>query len=433
MSNNVKNTIPISKVTRAAAIDLGEDFLRVDATFAHWAVRGLNKISREVLRGGLKRVILPVHKNFKTISIPADFKSLAFIGVVDDCGMKHGLTPKGYIAENIKPEDCQDSCSSCGQDLDICEDMNVKETIEYVTFPETGDQQFEKKTSKYFESGKYFEKIIYPVWDMSEEDVVFKTSNKIITEFDTLQCGCLAKSDENISKIKEHCYGTYCKCYTPCRETSDDIGGYRIFEDTGIIQLDKNIQFDQVYIEYFGSLPKINGEFHVPEVAFETLVAFVKYKNCEHKKSMALVERDWMKRNYKTEKDNMFIILGRIRLSDIISSVRRTPKFELNGNAYSCDSTFATATSGVSSSPVVIIKNENTAVINNAGVNGIDVTMSSTGPSYSDYRFAGKTIVSVAREGMVLNNETLSLSGTTLSFNNGDQFVTGLWYHFILS
>jgi hypothetical protein len=429
----VENTVPIKSVVKAAAIDLGEDYLRVDTTFSHWAARGLKKLSREILRGGLKRELLNVHKNFKTVKLPIDFEKEAFVGFVDDCGHKHALFAKGYIAATLADEDCSDQCEKCNQDLDICEDLVTDDVVELVTFP-NGPETYEKRISKFIENGKYLEVTTTPVWNMTTEEVEYNVSKKFITEFDMLECGCVAKTEENIAKIKDKCYDTYCKCYAPCAETQGDLGGYKIFEEEGIIQFDKSFAFDKIYLEYYGSLPKIKGQFHVPKVAFETLVAFIKFKFNQHKKSVTLQERRELERYYITEKENMNIILCRISLSDIIDSVRRIPKFEINGNPYCLDaggSTFYISAKKQEAAPA--ITNITNTTIVGGGVSALNVTMPEpSSGSYQNNAFSGKSIVSIFREGQVLNPATWSLVGTTVTFNNGDTFEAGVWYQFLI-
>lgn len=61
------------------------------------------------------------------------------------------------------------------------------------------------------------------------------------------------------------------------------------------------------------------------------------------------------------------------------------------------------------------------------------VTISTTSTTYTNVSFAGKEILMVASEGLVLRSTDISLSGSTVTkVNEGDLFESGTWYLFLL-
>jgi hypothetical protein len=82
-------------------------------------------------------------------------------------------------------------------------------------------------------------------------------------------------------------------------------------------------------LEYWGFIPKINGQYRVPEVAFETLVNWIKFKSVENRKGVTGQDKVWALERYKEERKNMQKRLGRFSLNIIIQSIGLIPKFDL--------------------------------------------------------------------------------------------------------
>lgn len=328
------DTVPLSRAVKAATIDLGEDLTRVEATFNHFALRGLEKINIESLRNiGLAREIVPIHTAFKTATLPLGTKKVVFVGVIDDCGYKHPLTQKSQITIPLDEPVCKEKCPKCDQDKDICELLQVEETKTPVTV--AGVAHFNTIT-KYLENGRYYQ--VKKTWVLNTttnfaEEV---TTKEIITEFDMLSCGCVAPTGENVAKVKEHCYSCYCACYTPCMEDEYDLGGYRVFEEQNLIQFDKSIDYQSVYVEYYTDIPKKGGVYHIPAVAFETLVAYIKYKHTFNKRNIGFSEKEMYRKEYRNEKENLDIVTSRVKMSGLIRSFSLTPKVGSSGGSSVC-------------------------------------------------------------------------------------------------
>lgn len=214
---------------------------------------------------------------------------------------------------------------------------------------------------------------------IGDNKVIYVTKKELITNLDLLDCGCPKKSDENIAKIKVcasdvyNCY--YTSCCGGCIEESYG-QGYNIFEETGLIQLASDFPYDEVYLEYRGFLDKVNGQYVVPQVAFETLVEWIKYKAIQGLKTISTYDKNWQKNNYIIEKKNMERILGRVSLSVIIEAARSLPKFDFNktnrkfGNVgYSTPATQLPYTTTLSEGQSIVNNNNSITIINSKGYN----------------------------------------------------------------
>lgn len=321
--------VPLSKVVAASIIDTYEDAGKSTQTYSHWAARGLKKLESETIKGGIKKVLIQVNRNTMTATLPLDFKEEVFVGIYDE---NYGIRKPIYLNENIigkiETLDIVDKCDSCNQDKSICESLEVVETEEVVDID--GTAAVKKTIKKIYPDGNYYLEEIIPYKNTVTDSIEYVTTKKYIDNFETLTCGCLADTDENKCKLKEHCPNTYACHYSKCDNVCDGaIGSYNILHETGLIQLSYNFKYDYVYLEYLGFIKKVNGEYAVPEVAFETLVEWTKFKSVCNKKSVTLGERDWFFQNYVRERRNMEKILGRVNLSQIIQSVRRLPNFEI--------------------------------------------------------------------------------------------------------
>jgi hypothetical protein len=335
MNIALKKMSPLSKVVKAAIVDTYEDIGKTQELFSHWAARGLKKLNRETLKTGTQYVILKVNRNTNTATLPCDFEEETFVGRINEYGVKIPLKKNTGIINVLGLKDeTVSSCDKCKQDKSICEDLKVTEEVELVTI---NNEVYEKTiTKKLYPTGEYYLETKTPVLDVADNvTVTFFTQKEFIGKVDLKPCGCLEPTVNNASLLKLHnpnlYYRYYARCSAVC-EARD--GGYRIFEDTGLIQFDRGYNLDYVYMEYRGFMPRINGQYYVPSVAFETLVNYIKFKSVENKKSVSLPERNWVFGQYKRERDNMNKELGRVSLSSILHAVISIPKFDLADNWY---------------------------------------------------------------------------------------------------
>lgn len=326
----MKSTVPLYKVVAAAIIDTHEDIGRTQQTYTHWAARGLKKLHRETLPSGIRRVILTVNRSTHTATLPPDFKEETFIGVIVN-GRKVPLKLRTDLVneKGIEEIECEDKCERCNQDKSICEDLKITEETSIVVIE--GNNYTQTVIKKMYPDGRYYLETKIPVWDYDSNVVIYTTTKEFIAAINLKPCGCVDETPENLEIVRNCNYDVWCQHFAPCDTCCDEnYGGYQIFEETGFIKFDKIGKFTQVYMEYTGFMAKKNGQYVVPEVAFETLVNYIKFKNVENRRSVPVREREYTRQLYITERGNMEKILGRISLSQIVQAIGMIPKFDID-------------------------------------------------------------------------------------------------------
>lgn len=347
---NLQRTIPLYRCVAAAIVDSFEDIGRTQQIYSHWGARKLRELQRQSLRYGKRKVTLTVNRSTNTATLPPDFGEEFFVGIIEN-GKKIELRRRQELVDekNIEDIECEDKCEKCNQNKAICEDLTITEETVLVTINDSVQEQTVIK--KLYPDGSYWLETRIPIWDIESETIIYTTTKEFITALDLKPCGCIDDTEENIEKIKCCCYEVYCQHYAPCDNScTTDYGGYNIFPETGLIQFDKIGTFSKVYIEYWGFMPKKNGQYMVPEVAFETIVEWIKFRNIDGRRSSPNVDKRWRWTMYETARKNMEKEMGRFSLGYIIEAVMSTPKFDLRSHV--CDPVVSTVTTPVTSSTV---------------------------------------------------------------------------------
>lgn len=329
----LKRYVPLTKVVAASIIDLHEDIGRLQQIATHHAARILKKLTRETLKTGIRKVTLAVNQNTKTATLPPDFDSEEGVYIINEVGYKIPLKLNNKIVDwkTIEDVPCEDRCPKCNQDTQICEDLTVTEETVLVTVNNITAQQTVIK--KLYPDGSYYLETRIPVWDIESAGIIYTTTKEFITALDLKDCGCIDETPANIAKIQCLCPDVWCTYFAPCDNTCIvDYGGYKIFEESGLIYFDNPSGFEKAYIEYWGFMVKKNGQYQVPEVAFETVVEGTKWKWLQNKKNIPRWERMDQLDSFKRERANMEKVMGRISLSQIIQSIGLTPKFDIDYN-----------------------------------------------------------------------------------------------------
>lgn len=330
--NNIQSLIPLNKVVKQAILDTYGDYSKEEARFTAWAVRGIKKLTNEILRSGKRQTILNINKNLNTAVLPCDFKEELFVGIIDDCGNKIPLNINSAIVDiqNVDEIPCENECDK-GCDCypkQLCADLQTTQVINKIKL---GDSEYDETvTSTLQPNGEYYQVTTTPYVDIDEGGIVYVTKKEFVTKFDVANCGCIEKTERNAAKLENSCYDQYCCYCTGCNTGNTDFGGYKIFIESGIIKFDKNMPYKKAYLEYRGSLPKSGNEYLVPEVSFETLVELTKYMSVKNKKGVAQSMIAMWFENYMRERGNMTKILGRMKLADIIHSALTVPTFDYN-------------------------------------------------------------------------------------------------------
>lgn len=361
---------PLYKVVNSSIIDSYEDIGKTQQRRTHWATRGLKKLYEESLPKLNHKVLLTVNQNTFTATLPDDFDEETFIGGIDSNWHKVSfrLNTKLVDSKNIIDVPCIEACEKCNQDLGICNDLVVTEETTLVTINAT---TYEKTVvKKLYPNGDYYLETTTPVLNIDTGAVDTSLTKEFIVNFDLKPCGCLETTPQNIVTIQNFCPEIYCTYYAPCINSASTVCGYKIFEDTGLIQFERNFPFSKIYMEYNGFIKKIAGQYMVPSVAFETLVEWTKFMDIDGKKSVSNGDKKWRWDRYVVEKGNMERILGRFSLNRIVEAIETLPKFdtEYRTDWYGCfrnpteTTSSGSSSSGGSSSGTVV--NNYTTIIN---------------------------------------------------------------------
>lgn len=412
-----KKLVPISKIVNAAMADSYANVGKSKEQFFHWCTRGVKKLNMETLKLNKRRVLLEVNHNTKTASLPLDCDNLFFVGYINEHGERvslgnnTNLVSEDAIAD-IEPEEC---CPKCKQDIGICNDLEVTETEEIVIL--NGDTYTKTVIKKLYPNGDYFLETTMPYYNTVTEGVEYATTKEFIKHFNLADCGCILNTEENISNLQSCAPDVY-ECYfSHCSSKCDHhYGGYNVMEEIGVIQLDRRYRKQKLYIEYYGFLPKVNGQYAVPQVAFETLVEWIKYKSIANKNNVNQGTIDRALANYMRERDNMVKVLGRVPLAAIIRAANKTPVFEFE---YTDGRTLCKKTS----SPYV-------SQITSSNVCGINNTSTSTSPSryLAPFQLAvkvGQADGPIEGEFTYFNRELIgALNLNHIIVNNGNETTT---------
>lgn len=323
----LKKLVPLSKVTSAVMLDLYLDIGTMQQLVFYWAARELKLMQKQSIKSGTRRALITVNQNTRTASLPPDFDEETFVGFIRH-NKKHSIPLRTNLTNDnsITTIECEDTCKVCGQDATICNDMTVTETTEVVV---VGDTTATKTIiKKLYPDGSYYLETTYPYWDIENSVIAYATTKEFIATIDLKDCGCINPTVENIETIQNCCYSCYCSHFAGCGDVCRDEGGYAIFEDTGLIQFDYKFRHTQVYLEYRGFIPKLNGQLAVPEVAFEALVEATKFRVIEGKRNVTNPDKLFRLSMKNLARKNMIKVMARLSLDDIIYAVNLTPKFD---------------------------------------------------------------------------------------------------------
>lgn len=326
-NSELKRVVTLSSAVNAAMLDAREDVGRSKQLYTHWAARGLKLLYNQVLPKKVRRVVLMINKNTSSAVLPDDFDTEVFVGVINNKGHKVPLVSNSAItSDNFDTLPKQsDTCAVCGQDKDICEDLQVTEISETVVI---NGQPYELSSVKtLYPNGEYYLVTNTPYLDTATNSVVFRSERELLTTLDKRACGCLAQTKSNMFKLKQ-CNNEVYTCYYAKCDSGESQEGYKVFYDQNLIQFDRTFPHEKVYLEYNAFLQKKGGKYYIPEVAFETVVEWTKFKAVDGKNNVSLGERSWRLEQYKAAKRNMVKSMGKINFTQLVNLIGMTPKFD---------------------------------------------------------------------------------------------------------
>lgn len=431
-------TMPLHKIVADAMVDSYMDISQagVQQTFSHWCSRGLEKLTNEVLKTGIIKVLLPVNSNTHTAALPLGFKEETFVGEIRN-GKKYSIVLNSKITDEkgIETLECEDKCPKCNANKAICQDLQVTEdTVLVVINDSTYEQTIIKKL---YPDGSYYLETTIPVLNLGTNTVEYTIQKEFIATISLKPCGCIEETETNIATIQTCCPDVYCCYFAPCCQTNSE-ASYRIFEDTGLIQL-KNFHSNQLYMEYRGFMAKKNGVWQVPRVCRETLVEYTKFKAIDGKPNIPLSVKNWRLDQYKRERSNMNKVLFRTSLSNIIFSSLRVPKFdwyvevENYCNTATTSIPVATVASDCStnnSTTCAPTANKTQLLFDYAGIVGIGNAPLDGSNSYQNVKFKnaiGINFIIIQNQIYSLNKGEFEINTDDgiISLTNGNTFIAG--------
>lgn len=343
---NLYATIPLNKVVKAAATELEEPLSRVEERFSDFAVRGLRKINATHLRMNIRRVTLPVNPMGNYASLPCDFKTPYWIGFITNDHKKASISFNAGLYGPVQ-EVKEDCCKKCGAEKAICELMDVTTTTKTVVVPVpvtnttygsgsgsggggtigggVGDESGTITTTKrLLANGDYIEDKTFPVWDEETQSIDMEKTRTLVEVFDIADCGCLKNTHDNIQKLQSCCENVYNLYYAPTCDSSLPLKA-TFFPEDGIVEFNQKVYFSEVQMEYGGDLPRKNGDFIIPEVVFEYLIAFVLEKRDSRRKDVTDRQKLMNMQKVKDERKIMFTNLAGLTIDEIFQVATSLP------------------------------------------------------------------------------------------------------------
>lgn len=327
---NSCNLIPLSSVISAALMDTKADYGQAYQSYAHWAARRYKTLARQTLKTGKRYAALTVNKNTHTATLPPDFKKELFVGYLNSDFNKVAL-PRRYqlaspsVIENIE---VSDPCPKCSQSKSICDDLTVTGADEAIIV--NGGSYTITTVKKLYSNGNYYIEKTFPYYNTITQTVEYTTTKKFIAEISLKDCGCPMQTKENIETIRQNCPDVYCNYYAHCDSVDTAIGGYNLLPESGLIQLDRKFTASKLYIEYLGFLPKVNGQYAMPDIAFETVVKGTVVDALSASKTTLSWQLQSAEIRYRTARSALDKEMGLVSLDAIMQSISLIPKFDVS-------------------------------------------------------------------------------------------------------
>lgn len=447
ISNN--KLVTLQSAVNAAITDKYGDAVILQHRFSHWACRELKMLYFQLLPQIHNKVLLTVNANTHTATLPLGFSQETFVGGINEKWEKVPFKLNNNLVDskNITDIPCEDKCPKCAQDTSICNDLVVTEDTEIVLI--NGTPYNKTIIKKLYPNGDYYLETSTPTLNINTDAIDYIPKKEFIAAFDLKPCGCLDTTPANIITLQTYCPDIYCNYYAPCNNSCYVSSGYRIFEESGLIQFDPSFPYDKVYLEYNGFVQKIKGQYYIPSVAFETVVEGIKRRAIKDKPNVTAWQILNQKQDYKEAKGNLMKILSRFSLSYIVQAISQIPKFDID-YGYNYHSCFTPATeltvpcttsnlaalSGVSGGSSVV--NEYITIYNNLNYT-LAVKAGTTGGPTIGYTFyqnnllAGaygieyviynKQLLTVIDNDITIDYATGRIDFNTITFFDGDTVI----------
>lgn len=427
-----RNMVPLVKVVKAAIVDMYEDMGKTQQLYSHWAARGLSKLQNEgAFNCGRRRALLKVNRNTLTSTLPLDCGGVLFAGYINEDGLKAPVRMKSDLvwAENIQmPEETK--CKKCNQNKSICDNLSITQQTNIISI--NGSLYEETVTKKLYPNGDYYIETETPTLNLETNSVEIEEHKRFVSNIDLKECGCPDDSPENLSVISRYIPEVYATCYNhPICHAPKYNGSIDILEDMGVIVVSPDYPFPYLYIEYRAFMPKVNGQYVVPLVAFETLVNWTKFKSIENKRGVSVTEKQWTFQNYTRERNNMEKVNGKVYLSQIVQAFGLTPKFILSNTneirqtvTASCPTKNDSGDSGAVQVIETIVENNSSQTKVAFGKLQFEIGNSNTNPPIN----VGDTVLTIEETDVIENSVNVMVDSVPLEESDNTQLSYSVVY-----
>lgn len=314
--------VTIDEIVKAALSDIYDDQQVHYERFEFLAIRGWRELNLFVIKS-VKKVFLTVDPTTNTVSLPPDFIRYSFIGYINHCDERVPLDFNPDIANNLDKPSCD---CKCGCANPLCKEIKYDLAEETIII---GGNPYTKTVKRMILKNSYIEEssIPVPVYEnvggvATITSVKYETSSKELCALEVKPCGCLESTTRNVRNL------TACGCASLCCNAHSE--EFNIFPEARIIQIHNNT-LRKIYLEYYGDLPCLDGEYLVPEIAFEAIVAWIKWMAVEDKRG---ISETAIRRKYDrwiAARKNLRKIKHGSTINNIINALTSLPSFAITG------------------------------------------------------------------------------------------------------
>lgn len=326
--------VTASSLAKLAVMDMYGNYVDDEARALVNVIRGIKKLTRQSVKSKKRYAILNINKNTRTAILPCEYRKVISVFVIDSCDNRVDLNVNHKIinTEVLEEIPCENECDKdCGcYPKQMCQDLSTSQVINKIRI---GDTDYDETITYYLQpNGEYKAVTTTPYLNIGGGGgVIYKDKTDYVTTFDVADCGCIKQTEQNDCRLEVACPDVWaCYCCDSCASADNDLGGYNIFPESGIIKFDRNFIYDKAYMAYRGFLPKQGNEYLIPEVASDAVVNWAKFLFIQNKKGVSRSDREWFLERYEQEYKNLRIITCRVSISDIINRVLTVPKFDYN-------------------------------------------------------------------------------------------------------
>lgn len=274
--------IPVKDVIKILCRREGDNNLSMADMYETYLAPVYNDIRFGVTKRTVtKKYYLDLTNN--SLVLPNDCLLVVGLGYYDDCGnvkpmWYNNKIPAPMLFENSRP--C--SCATCGEENTSCgliKEFDIVEEVvnilgdnytNYVKTTVLTDGTVIKSTRTWGTESSSDEVSVVP-FDTEEEVCVL----------DTLECGCIATTPTNTTKITELCttcssFNTGCGTYNAgCCETTA-VNSYRLDIQGRLLIMSPNYNKDYVILKYV-TATNTAEDFQIPTLALEAVLRGIKY------------------------------------------------------------------------------------------------------------------------------------------------------------